>query len=184
MRPSSLASKGKQLELMKTTLNVDEIRNMLPHRWPFLLLDRVTALVPDKSAVGLKNVTISEPFFEGHFPQRSIMPGVLIIEALAQLTAIIYCSGHLVRAEEAANGQDSQGMKPDVASRVGYLVSIRNMKFMRPVVPGDQLTLKASVSAGVGIFSQVKVSAHVGQYTVAEGTLGVTQTPEEETQVA
>jgi 3-hydroxyacyl-[acyl-carrier-protein] dehydratase len=165
---------------MKTTLNADEIRSMLPHRWPFLLLDRVTEVVPDKYAVGIKNVTISEPFFEGHFPQRSIMPGVLIVEAMAQLTAIVYCSGHLARAEQEAGLSEagagsSKEMMSSVAERVGFLVSIRNMKFMRPVTPGDQLTLKSTVCAGNSSFSQVKVSAHVGLFTVAEGILGVTQ---------
>jgi 3-hydroxyacyl-[acyl-carrier-protein] dehydratase len=166
---------------MKTTLCADEIRTMLPHRWPFLLLDRVTELVPDKYAVGLKNVTISEPYFEGHFPQRAIMPGVLIIEAMAQLTAIVYCSGHLARAQQ----EDGVALSPssNVAERVGYLVSIRNMKFMRPVTPGDQLVLKASVCGGHSIFSQVKVSAHVGSFTVAEGMLGVTQSPEATSEV-
>jgi len=149
---------------------------MLPHRWPFLLLDRVTELVPDKYAVGIKNVTISEPFFEGHFPQRAIMPGVLIVEALAQLTAIVYCSGHLARAEECGAGAALE----EVADHVGYLVMIKSMKFMRPVVPGDQLTLKSSVAAGHGVFSQVKVSAHVGPHLVAEGILGVTQAQPEE----
>lgn len=164
---------------MKTTLSADEIRTMLPHRWPFLLLDRVTELIPDKSAVGIKNVTISEPYFAGHFPQRAIMPGVLIIEAMAQLTAIVYCSGHLSRAKQETNGRDvSETSVGGVAERVGYLVSIRNMKFMRPVTPGDQLILKASICGEHSIFSQVRVSAHVGSFTVAEGMLGVTQSPE------
>lgn len=163
---------------MKTTLCVDEIRTMLPHRWPFLLLDRVTELIPDKSAVGIKNVTISEPYFEGHFPQRAIMPGVLIIEAMAQLTAIVYCSGHLARARQEVSGGNTSENPVGVAERVGYLVSIRNMKFMRPVTPGDQLILKASICGEHSIFSQVRVSAHVGSFTVAEGMLGVTQSPE------
>lgn len=163
---------------MKTTLCVDEIRTMLPHRWPFLLLDRVTELIPDKSAVGIKNVTISEPYFEGHFPQRAIMPGVLIIEAMAQLTAIVYCSGHLARARQEVSGSNTSENPVGVAERVGYLVSIRNMKFMRPVTPGDQLILKASICGEHSIFSQVRVSAHVGSFTVAEGMLGVTQSPE------
>jgi 3-hydroxyacyl-[acyl-carrier-protein] dehydratase len=126
---------------MKTILTADDIKNMLPHRWPFLLLDRVTELVPDKYAVGLKNVTISEPFFEGHFPQHAIMPGVLIVEALAQLTAIIYCSGHLARAE----AEHGSAVMEDVSAHVGYLVLIKNMKFAHPVEPGDQLILRSTV---------------------------------------
>jgi 3-hydroxyacyl-[acyl-carrier-protein] dehydratase len=161
---------------MKTTLHADEIRAMLPHRWPFLLLDRVTDLVPDKYAVGLKNVTISEPFFEGHFPEHAIMPGVLIVEALAQLTAIVYCSGHMARAE----AQGESATTANVAEHVGYLVLIKNMKFMHTVEPGDQLILRSTVSLGHGIFSQVKVSASVGSRLVAEGMLGVTQAPTQE----
>ena len=168
---------------MKTMLNADEIRRMLPHRWPFLLLDRVTEVVPDKYAIGLKNVTISEPFFEGHFPQRAIMPGVLIVEAMAQLTAIVYCSGHLLRAEQEPDSHKDIDLT-SVAERVGFLVSIRNMKLMRPVTPGDQLVLKSTVSAGNATFSQVKVSAHVGHFTVAEGILGVTQAPAAEAEAS
>ncbi len=164
---------------MKTTLNADEIRAMLPHRWPFLFLDRVTELIPAKSAVGIKNVTVSEPFFEGHFPQRSIFPGALIVESLAQLTAIVYGSGAIAEAEAAAGPDEQVDLRAlDVASRVGYLVSIRNMKFLKPVVPGDQMILKASIVGGFSIFSQVKVSASVGRFCVAEGTLGVSQVPD------
>ena len=150
---------------MRTVLNADEIRNMLPHSWPFLMLDRVTELTPNKCAVGLKNVTINEPFFAGHFPQKSIMPGVLIVEVLAQLTAVIFYSG----------------MAPNdpAAQREGYMVMIKNMKFLRLVTPGDQLILRSTVMSGNATFAHVKVSAHIGQQLVAEGILGVAKAPAE-----
>lgn len=144
---------------MRTVLNADEIRNMLLHSPPFLMLDRVTELTPNKCATGLKNVTIDEPFFAGHFPKKAIMPGVLIVEVLAQLTAIIFYS--------AVEPGDAE------AEREGYVVMIKNMKFLKLVTPGDQLILRATVIDGNATFAHVKVSAHVGHQLVAEGILGV-----------
>ncbi|SFW99668.1 3-hydroxyacyl-[acyl-carrier-protein] dehydratase [Thermoactinomyces sp. DSM 45891] len=167
-----------------TVMNADEIRKLLPHRWPFLLLDRVTELKPGVSGVGIKNVTISEPFFEGHFPNESIMPGVLIVEALAQMTAVVYCTGALQAMREAeqeaaatAELQVESVEEVDVSSRVGYLVAIRDMKFMKPVVPGDQLLLKVKIGRSLGILSKVNVAAYVGKECVVEGTLSVSQRP-------
>ncbi|SDY98557.1 3-hydroxyacyl-ACP dehydratase FabZ [Thermoactinomyces sp. DSM 45892] len=167
-----------------TVMNADEIRKLLPHRWPFLLLDRVTELKPGVSGVGIKNVTISEPFFEGHFPNESIMPGVLIVEALAQMTAVVYCTGALQamrEAEQEAVATAEVQVEPveeiDISSRVGYLVAIRDMKFMKPVVPGDQLLLKVKIGRSLGILSKVNVAAYVGKECVVEGTLSVSQRP-------
>ncbi|TCP69113.1 3-hydroxyacyl-ACP dehydratase FabZ [Baia soyae] len=167
-----------------TVMNADEIRKLLPHRWPFLLLDRVIELKPGVSGVGIKNVTISEPFFEGHFPTESIMPGVLIVEALAQMTAVVYCTGALQAMREAeqevaatAEAQLEPAEEIDISSRVGYLVAIRDMKFMKPVVPGDQLLLKVKIGRSVGILSKVNVAAYVGKVCVVEGTLSVSQRP-------
>lgn len=154
---------------MRTVLNADEIRNMLPHSSPFLMLDRVTELTPNKCAVGVKNVTINEPFFAGHFPQKAIMPGVLIVEVLAQLTAVIFYSG-MVPGDAAAE-------------REGYMVLIKNMRFLRLVTPGDQLVLRSTVIDGNATFAHVKVSAHVGHQLVVEGTLGVAKAPAENTAV-
>lgn len=86
---------------MRPVLTADQIRDLLPHRWPFLLLDKVIELEPGKRGIGIKNVTISEPYFEGHFPNESIMPGVLIIEALAQMTAVVYVTGELEKKGRA-----------------------------------------------------------------------------------
>ncbi|KAA0560850.1 3-hydroxyacyl-ACP dehydratase FabZ [Bacillus sp. CH30_1T] len=167
---------------MKNVLDVNEIRKIIPHRWPFLLLDRVVELKPGITGTAIKNVTISEPFFEGHFPNESIMPGVLIVEALAQLTAVVYCTGALEAMEESfeevAGAAESLAKDIDISSRVGYLVAIKDMKFMKPVTPGDQLRLRANIGKSYGILSKVKVSAYVNHDCVATGTLTVSQRPD------
>ena len=111
-------------------MNVEEIKEYLPQRYPFLLVDRIVEMELGKSVVGYKNVTVNEPFFEGHFPNEPIMPGVLIIEALGQVAGVL--------------GFKSQGKKP----ADGYLylfVGVDNARFRRPVVPGDRLMLKAEM---------------------------------------
>ena len=103
-----------------------EIQALLPHRYPFLLVDRVMELEPDRRIVGIKNVTINEPFFRGHFPHRPVMPGVLILEALAQATGLLAFA--------------TVGNSPD-GNTLYYFVGIDNARFKRPVEPGDQLSL-------------------------------------------
>lgn len=137
----------------------EQIRNMLPHRWPFLFLDRVIELVPGKSGVGIENATVNEPFFQGHFPGQSIMPGVLIVEALAQLTAVVVDSMQVT-------GVDVKDM--NIADKVGYLAAISNMKFKKKVTHGDQLRLKVSIGSSLGIFSTVEVAAFVEGKCVVE----------------
>lgn len=112
---------------MSETMEIREILEYLPHRYPFLLVDRVLAVEPGKSLIGLKNVSFNEPFFLGHFPQQPIMPGVLILEALAQATGLLAFK--------------SEPQKPDHSSMY-YLVGVDNARFKRPVVPGDQLILE------------------------------------------
>ena len=112
---------------MSITLDILQIQAFLPHRYPFLLIDKVIECEPGIRLLGVKNVTYNEPFFQGHFPQKPIMPGVLILEALAQSTGLL--------ASETA-GDELQGM-------IYYLVGIDKAKFKRPVVPGDQLMLEA-----------------------------------------
>ena len=109
-------------------LDVTEIMKLLPHRYPFLLVDRVTEMDPGKKIVGLKNVTMNEPFFPGHFPGHPVMPGVLIVEAMAQVAAILVY----------ASSDDNKG-------KITYFVGIENTKFRKPVVPGDQLRLELEV---------------------------------------
>lgn len=108
-------------------MDIQEILEYLPHRYPFLLVDRVLAIEPGLSLIGLKNVSFNEPFFLGHFPQRPIMPGVLILEALAQATGILAFK--------------SDGVRPDRQSMY-YLAGVDNARFKRPVGPGDQLILE------------------------------------------
>ena len=122
-------------------VQVEQIQRLLPHRYPFLLVDRVVEVVPDVSAVALKNVTINEPFFDGHFPGHPVMPGVLIIEAMAQAAGLLT--------------QISRRMKGDAGSPLFYLVKVDNARFSAPVVPGDQLRLEVSLKRqmrGMGLF--------------------------------
>ncbi len=125
------------------TLDILEVQNHLPHRYPFLLIDRVLAFESGKSLVGLKNVTYNEPHFTGHFPNKPVMPGVLIIEALAQATGIL--------AFRTSN------KRPDDGS-LYYLVGVDECRFKQPVEPGDQLILEVEViksKRGIWKFSGV-----------------------------
>jgi len=110
-------------------LDVVAIQHLLPHRYPFLLVDRVAEFEPNKRIVGIKNVTINEPFFQGHFPGHPVMPGVLVIEALAQAGGILTQLSHQSGAE----------------GKLFYLVKIDNAKFSKMVVPGDQLVLQVEL---------------------------------------
>lgn len=111
-------------------IDINEIKNYIPHRYPFLLVDRILELEVGKRVVGLKNVTVNEPFFPGHFPRSPVMPGVLIIEALAQTAAVLAFK--------------TDGNQLDENSMV-YFASVDNVRFKRPVVPGDQLIMEAEI---------------------------------------
>lgn len=113
------------------TMDIHEILTFLPHRYPFLLVDRVLSLDPGKTIVALKNVTINEPFFSGHFPHHPVMPGVLIIEALAQTAALLTLKSLNKRADN---------------NSVYYFVGIDGARFKKPVQAGDQLVLKAEIT--------------------------------------
>ena len=140
-------------------LDADALRRLLPHRHPFLLLDRVVELEPGRRAVGVKCVSVAEPCFAGHFPERAVFPGVLIVEALAQLAGVVQASAH----------QERDGGAP----RAGYLASLHGFKFRRPVVPGDRMVLEARANASVGGLTDFTVSATVDGETVAGGRLAV-----------
>jgi len=114
---------------METPLDIMAIMRRLPHRYPFLLIDRIIKIVPGEEIVALKNVTMNEPFFQGHFPAQPVMPGVLIMEALAQ-------AGGVLASE--IRGPDKQG-------EIIYFMGMDHVRFRRPVVPGDQLILEARV---------------------------------------
>ncbi len=132
--------------MSETTLNVQDIQKLLPHRYPFLLVDRVLEIEPNVRIRALKNVTINEPFFAGHFPGRPVMPGVLMLEALAQ-TAGILC---FVTA----------GIYPDENVKF-YFAGIDKARFRRPVLPGDQLILKATLERRIRTIWKFAVVAEV-----------------------
>jgi 3-hydroxyacyl-[acyl-carrier-protein] dehydratase len=126
---------------LSVPINVEQIQALLPHRYPFLLVDRVIEIVPNVSVVAIKNATINEPFFQGHFPSHPVMPGVLIVEAMAQT------AGLLTQISRRLNG--------DEGSPLFYLVKIDNARFSAPVVPGDQLRLEVAqkrLVRGMGLF--------------------------------
>ncbi len=137
-------------------MDIDEILEYLPHRYPMLLVDRVLECEPGKRLLALKNVTINEPFFPGHFPHHPVMPGVLVIEALAQAAAIL--SFKTINA------------KPDDRS-VYYFVGIDEARFKRPVVPGDSLLLDVTLERQVRGIWKFLGQARVGDSLVAEGKL-------------
>ena len=110
----------------ETVINIGDIMKIIPHRYPFLLVDRVINLIPDKSVIAIKNVSINEEFFQGHFPSKPVMPGVLIIESMAQSAAVLVSK---------TLGIDAQG-------KIVYFMTIDNTRFRNPVVPGDQLKLE------------------------------------------
>ncbi len=131
-------------------IDIKEIQTLLPHRYPFLLVDRITTIEPGVKAVGIKNVTANEGFFQGHFPGNPIMPGVLIIEALAQVAGILaFRSG-------------------SPAGKSVYFMSIEKAKFRKPVVPGDQLRLEVSILQYRGNVWKFSGSAFVEEKVAAE----------------
>jgi 3-hydroxyacyl-[acyl-carrier-protein] dehydratase len=144
----------------------DQIKRMLPHRWPMLMIDRAYDVVPGVSGRGIKSVSVNEPFFAGHYPDHSIMPGVMIVEAMAQLVAVVYVAELLESAEPTG--------ATDASASVGYLGSISSMKFSRLVVPGDQLTLEARLGQRLQGLRSVSVRATVGAELAAAGSLIVT----------
>jgi 3-hydroxyacyl-[acyl-carrier-protein] dehydratase len=149
---------------LSQNLNVEEIRRVLPHRYPFLLVDRVLSLEKGKRIVGIKNVSINEPFFLGHFPGRPIMPGVLIVEAMAQLGGILA----LVSTPENLG-------KPAI-----FLLGLDKVRFRLPVTPGDQLRLEVEAVRGGKKFWKMQGKAFVDQNLVAEGELMAAMGQEEE----
>ncbi len=134
-------------------LNVDEIQKILPHRSPFLLLDRVDELAPGVRATGRKCVTMNEPFFQGHFPGKAVMPGVLILEALAQTGAICMLT------------------LPGNEGKIVYFGGIDKVKFKRQVVPGDVLILKVEITKSKGSFGVGTAVAYVEDKVAVEAIL-------------
>ncbi len=135
-------------------LDIQEIQKFLPHRYPFLLIDRILEMERFKRIVAIKNVSINEHFFQGHFPGKPIMPGVLILESMAQ-------TGGLLLLQEI----------PDRDSKLLYLASMNNVKFRKPVVPGDQLRVEVNILAWKGDLCKIEAKAFVGDDLTTEATL-------------
>lgn len=135
-------------------LDIKEIRACLPHRYPFLLVDRIKELVPGKSVVAIKNVTVNEPFFQGHFPEVPVMPGVLILEAMAQAGAMMMLNA------------------PELRGSISFLTTVEKARFRHPVVPGDQMVICAEMWRLRGKMGKIRAHADVDGQTVAEAEMG------------
>jgi len=131
-------------------LDIEAIREILPHRYPFLLVDRILELEPER-IVGIKNVTINEPFFAGHFPNYPVMPGVLIVEAMAQVAGVLVLK-HI----------------PDRDNKLVFLAAVENAKFRKPVLPGDQLRIEMKVGKRKASVAKMYGQATVDGVVVAE----------------
>lgn len=136
------------------TFDIQEIMGLLPHRYPFLLIDKVVEFEPQKRLVAIKSVTINEPFFQGHFPGYPIMPGVLVVEAMAQAGGIIMTAG-----------------MPDRDQKLVVFSGIERAKFRRPVVPGDQLRIEVDVLAFRSRAGRIEGKAYVDGKLACEATL-------------
>ena len=137
-------------------MEIPEIMRRLPHRYPFLLVDRVLELVPNEKVVAIKNVSMNEPHFPGHFPHHPVMPGVLIVEAMAQAAGLL--------AFNSAGKDRSE-------NSVIYFVGIDNARFKRPVVPGDQLRLEARITKNIRGIWKFETRALVGEQLACEADL-------------
>jgi 3-hydroxyacyl-[acyl-carrier-protein] dehydratase len=140
--------------VIKTTFTVEEIRQLLPHRYPFALVDRIIDYVPGQKAVGLKNVTINEPFFPGHIPSRPLMPGVLIVESMAQVGGVILTQ------------------LPGMKGKFFAFAGIDKTRFRRPVVPGDQLIMTVELlSFKMNKIAKMQGEARVDGQLAAQGEM-------------
>jgi 3-hydroxyacyl-[acyl-carrier-protein] dehydratase len=135
-------------------IDINRVMQMIPHRYPFLMVDRVIDVVPDLSATGIKNVTASEPHFQGHFPQRPIMPGVLIIESMAQTAAVLVV----------------ETLGPQAEGKLVYFMSVDNARFRKPVVPGDTLHVHVVKERSRGNVWRFRGEARVDGNLMAEAT--------------
>ena len=144
----------KHLSKVNNQISSEEILGLLPHRYPFALVDKVIEHVPGKKAVAIKNISINEPQFQGHFPERPLMPGVLIVESMAQVGGIIVTK------------------MPDLPKGLFVFAGINNVKFRKPVVPGDQLIISCELlSIKRKRFGKVKGEVHVDGILVCAGEL-------------
>ena len=136
--------------MAEIALDFEAVKKAIPHRFPFLLVDRVTITEAGKSAVGIKCVSGNEPFFQGHFPERAIMPGVLIVESMAQVACALFLS------------------QPEYKEKLAFFMGMEEIKFRKPVVPGDRLELKIEMLKMRDKFGKAKGEAFVDGKVVAE----------------
>jgi 3-hydroxyacyl-[acyl-carrier-protein] dehydratase len=148
------------LEIGATMIDLEEILQRLPHRFPFRMIDRILEIEPGKKAIALKNVSVDEPHFSGHFPGDPVMPGILILEALAQTGGLAFHS-----QEETEGGE------------IPFLARIEEFRLKGKVIPGDQLILEAEVLRVFSNLAMVRVQARIGDEPVAEGTLILAKGP-------
>ena len=148
------AATAKQERGKSSVYGIEEIMRVLPHRYPFLLVDRILEIEPNKRVVGIKNVTINEPFFQGHFPGHPIMPGVLIVEAMAQVGGMLLL-----------------GPMEDPESKVVYFMSLDNVRFRKPVKPGDQIVFEVEIIQIRGKIAKTRGVARVDGEVVAEAEM-------------
>jgi 3-hydroxyacyl-[acyl-carrier-protein] dehydratase len=137
-----------------TTIEIDRIKQMIPHRYPMLMIDRIIDVIPNVRATGIKNVTINEPFFQGHFPSFPVMPGVLIIEAMAQTAGVLVVGS----------------LGPEKEGRLVYFMSIDSARFRKPVVPGNTIHIHVEKLRNRGNVWKFKGEAKVDGVLVAEAT--------------
>ena len=138
----------------KGTMQIQDILKVIPHRYPFLLVDRIVEMDPPRRIVGIKNVTINEPFFQGHFPDHPIMPGVLLIEAMAQVGGMLLL-----------------GSVENPENKVIYFMSLDNVKFRRPVIPGDQVRFELEMLQFRGKRCKMQGAGYVDGHKVVEGEM-------------
>jgi len=144
---------------METVVNLAEIKKIIPHRYPFLMIDKIVELVPDEYAIGIKNVTVNEPFFQGHFPDRPVMPGVMIMEAVAQTAAVWAKSSNF-------------GIEPDYYL---YLVGVKEFRWKRQVLPGDTLAIRVEFDKRKKPMLVIKSEVTVDGEFVCGGTLSAAE---------
>ena len=152
--PAGQAHAGTASDGTLALIDIARIMHAIPHRYPFLLIDRVVDVVRNESAIGVKNVSVNESFFQGHFPNHPVMPGVLIIESMAQTAAVLVV----------------ETLGPEAAGKVVYFMSIEGAKFRRPVVPGDQLRIHVAKERNRGNVWKFHAIARVDGVAVAEAT--------------